>query len=662
MTGFEPLIGAATAGLAGLISSLVKEKGSDVFKRLDLDIGKNLAFRNALAKYVQRYINRHGTLKVVCVRMDEAVKLDEIYTTVQLLERKDSRYYESTDSLQELFQKSGQRNLALTTTEKQIGIQVANEQQYLMVLGGPGVGKSTFLKKAGLEALRALGRRDFAQRDPENILIPQNVFYQHPCIPIMLELRRCNQPDLSIKDKIAEELETCGFPYPQEFTELLLKNGKLLVLLDGLDEVSSNTFNHVITEIEKLVDRYNDNRFIASCRIAAYIFGDFKQFKDVAMAAFDDAQIEHFINNWFRKPRDLETETAQQCWKLLNSKDYRAAKELAQTPLLLALLCVVYDEYQNFPKKRHALYGEALDVLLRKWASEKRIQRDPIYKQLSTELELYLLSEIAYISFSEDQLFFSKPILVEQIRFFLVENLNAPGYLNAEQVLKEIEIQQGILVERARDTYSFSHLTFHEYLTAKYIVDNQKIDVLVRNHITDERWYEVFLLVTGLVPGKQDTDKLLMAMEQQAQTYLNNCKVLPTMIEWSTKLTQTFTKNKDLSAIRAYAVAKALGRGRNFARTRNRSSDRDRNLALASARNNAMNLAHLLKHEMSGARVRTLSAVHARELDFTRACTDEINCIGKYFYILGLMMCCKEAAVRISPQIWSDIESRMFTT
>jgi predicted NACHT family NTPase len=136
------------------------------------------------------------------------------------------------------------------------------------------------------------------------------------------------------------------------FTELFLQNGKLLVLLDGLDEVPADALNHAITEIENLVDRYDDNRFIASCRVAAYTFGGFKRFNDVAMAAFEDDQIERFIRNWFQKPRDVETETAKNCWELLNSSEYQAAKELAQTPLLLTLLCVIYDEFQDFPKHR----------------------------------------------------------------------------------------------------------------------------------------------------------------------------------------------------------------------------------------------------------------------------------------------------------------------
>lgn len=86
MTGFDALIGAAVAGLGGLITSLVKDKGTETLKKLDWDIGRNLALRKALNEYVTRYIQRHGTLKVACVRMDYPVRLDEIYTAVQLLD------------------------------------------------------------------------------------------------------------------------------------------------------------------------------------------------------------------------------------------------------------------------------------------------------------------------------------------------------------------------------------------------------------------------------------------------------------------------------------------------------------------------------------------------------------------------------------------------
>ncbi|MEM0980171.1 MAG: hypothetical protein AAGH78_07835, partial [Cyanobacteria bacterium P01_H01_bin.58] len=253
------------------------------------------------------------------------------------------------------------------------------------------------------------------------------------------------------------------------------------------------------------------------------------------MAAFEDEQIERFIHKWFQKPRDIETETAKHCWELLSSSDYQAAKELAQTPLLLTLLCVIYDEFQDFPKKRHQVYGEALDVLLRKWAAEKRLQKEPIYQQFGSDLELELLSEIAYTSFVDDQLFFSKQMLLDQIRDFQVENENAPD-LDAGKILQEIEVQQGIWVERSRDAYSFSHLTFQEYLTAKCIVDNHKVDQLVRDHLTDQRWREVFLLVAGLAPGKHGAENLLLAMEAAACQRLTGKRLQP-LVDWADRET-----------------------------------------------------------------------------------------------------------------------------
>jgi predicted NACHT family NTPase len=529
MTGFEPLIGAATAGLTGLIANLIQEKGGDLLKGADIDLGRGRAFNQAIQKYVRRYADRHGILKVACVRMDNPIKLEDIYTAVQLLPRSALRYYESTESLQELFRESGKRGFNFEDSGKKQGIEVANERQYLMVLGGPGVGKSTFLRKMGLEALRRHAIMTNAQGNLA-ALKPQEQYYAHDCIPVMLELRQC-KADVNIKDVIAAEFETCGFPQAQEFTELCLQSGKLLVLLDGLDEVPGAALNQVITEIENLVDRYDNNRFIASCRVAAYTFGGFKRFNDVAMAAFEDDQIQRFIQNWFQKPRDIETETAKRCWALLSSPEYTAAKELAQTPLLLTLLCVIYDEFQDFPKHRHKVYGEALDVLLRKWAAEKRIQQEPIYQKFGSELELDLLAELAYNSFVDDQLFFSKQAILDHIQDVQAENANVPE-LDAAQILTEIEVQQGILVKRSRNAYSFSYLTFQEYLTAKCIVDNQKVDQLVRDHVTDSDWREVFLLTAGLMPGKRGADSLLLAMENKAHSLLNSTS-LRILIRWA---------------------------------------------------------------------------------------------------------------------------------
>ncbi len=164
---------------------------------------------------------------------------------------------------------------------------------------------------------------------------------------------------------------------------------------------------------------------------------------------------------------------------------------------MLTFLCLVYDREQTLPSKRSTLYERALNIILHEWSAQKRLKRDPIYEGFHPELEKLMLAKIAYDSFEQDQLFFSKDVVTEKIAAFLSDTLDAPKYLDADKVLTAIEVQQGILVERATDAYSFSHLTLQEYLTALHIVEEQKEKELVDEHLMDERWREVFLLVVG---------------------------------------------------------------------------------------------------------------------------------------------------------------------
>ncbi|MBW4579785.1 MAG: NACHT domain-containing protein [Tildeniella nuda ZEHNDER 1965/U140] len=687
MTGFEPLLLEAAKSLAGLVLKTAWEMGN---KPIDEPI-RQLIFK-ASHQYIENYKKRHGNLKIVCVRMDAPVRLDKVYTAVQLLERSDVRYFESAETLQDLFRQSG-RGFEFKSTARQDGIAVANQYQYLMVLGGPGVGKSTFLRKVGLEALKR-----------------KNGALQHECVPVFLKLQDFNSKEIAIVDLIVKEFETCGFPEPKKFTDAALEKGKLLILLDGLDEVPTENVDYVIAEIGNLVDRYSNNRFIASCRIAAYK-GGFQRFKDLAMAAFDDTQIEEFIRHWFRS----EPEIATQCWDLLKQSESAAAKELAQTPLLLTLLCVVYDESQDFPKNRAALYGEALDVLLKKWSAEKRLKRDPIYRELSPELEQLLLADIAHTTFLGDELFFSEKSAIFHIRHFLMDNLNAPKHLDGEAVLTAIEVQQGVLVERARDIYSFSHLTLQEYLVAKYInEDYRRVEKLVADHLTDGRWREVFLLVAGLM-GR--ADDLLERMQAQADMFINTENLIA-LINWADKATTGSKGDFKPTAKRVAAISLYL----------DLDPDLDLNLASELAHKHAISLTrdfdlsnvlklgvrpparafHLSRHidlaldlafrfeeakifkdvdfPVLTARLKELQtkapsdiqpphirieftshiyqawldALHLQK-EWVAFSAQELRALANYLYTNELMVRCKEAAVRVSREKWAGIEERMLT-
>lgn len=334
-------------------------------------------------------------------------------------------------------------------------------------------------------------------------------------------------------------------------------------MLDGLDEVPNNNVNQVIEHIEDFAIQHDKNTFVASCRTAAYR-SSFQQFSDVTIADFDDDQIQQFIQRWFSSNLDQEADTANEYWQLLQQPENNAAKELAQTPLLLTFLCLIYEREQTLPNRRSTLYGRALTILLSEWSAQKRLPKTSIYKDFHPELEKELLSEIAYNSFKEDRLFFSKSDITDRITTYLADTLDAPKYLDGPDVLHAIEVQQGILVERATDTYSFSHLTLQEYLTALYIVHNQLVPELVSQHLTDQRWREVFLLVIGLM-GRRGNE-LLEAIDKQARTDISTRFKPSALVQWAGRVTQGDTleyKGYEKIAI-AIAAAIAIARTRVF--------------------------------------------------------------------------------------------------
>lgn len=561
--------------LAEIVLKWGWDKGTSEIERFKLGVPPTTEkIAQACKAYIENYRHRYGDITIL--GMPKPAKLENIYTNVQIIEGRNLWKYKSLRDQEQAYRDADRRSFQSDECEKQDGISIANKYQYLMVLGQPGAGKSTFLKRIGLAALQGKEDRSRyriqsklpglkpADGDKQQLIAgtidPQSEeLYIHERIPVLIELKCCDSEKIDLVEKIQSELETYGFENAQILTQALLNKGGMLILLDGLDEIPSQHLNRAITQIQDFVNKYKDNRFIISCRTAAYQ-GGFNNLVNVEMADFDDEQIQQFINNWFCREQDLDVSVAESCWQLLNADGYQATKELAHTPLLLTFLCLVFDESQVFPKNRAALYKDALDILLRRWSAEKRIQRDPIYKDLTIQLEEMLLAKIAYEQFSQDRLFFDKQTVIREIQGYLTENLNAPKNLDGEDVLRAIQIQQGILVGRSSDTLSFSHLTLQEYLTAQYIVDRHLVYELVSQHLTDDRWREVFLLVAGSMRG--DTDLILKKMALETGKLIDTDR-LKALIDWADTKTQgidsqaTHLARRHLALSIAYANANA---------------------------------------------------------------------------------------------------------
>ncbi len=534
---------AEAQSLASLIIDALRSRGGFFFGliRRRPNTQTRQAILSASQAYVDRFRERHGKLKIL--GMSRSVSLDSVYVPVRFLEESEINNSMSIDDMEKACRTRKDRKLQSRSSSQKTAIGVANEQQYLSIIGSPGVGKTTLLRKIGLEAIKAVSESEF----------------HHGCFPIWIDLKKFTEGTIGFQGYIANELELFDFPKSSEIAEKLLKKGQFLILFDGLDEVSSTGRHKVLDKIEAFVERYQKNRYVISCRAAAYRSPS-PSFREITLAGNGHEQIKNFIYNWFSADGEGGTEAAAKCWKSIRKSDNVAVRELARTPLLLTFLCLVYSRSFTFSGNRSILYHEGLRILLEKWFDEKRVSKEGIYEGLHVELEEKLLAEIAYKAFKEDKLLFTKVNLVEHIRDFLLRELNAPSNLSGESILDAIAIQQGILVEQSKGIYSFSHLTFQEFLVAKYIhqnYSNQALSKMVRQYANDKRWEEVFLLIAGLKYDESNIIDLLLYLNQVAQGYINTEK-LSSLWMWAAQVTADEPAPEKLIEKRANALYRAF--------------------------------------------------------------------------------------------------------
>lgn len=259
-------------------------------------------------------------------------------------------------------------------------------------------------------------------------------------------------------------------------------------------------------------------------------------FLDFEVVKIDNKQIINFSNKWFSKQEQIKAEKFTQHW----SKN-ELAINIHNNQLLLTLLCLVFEETGELPSTRSCLYKEGLEILLKKWDNTRNIEQDKVYKRLSLQRKQNLLSHIALKTFDQNNYCFSKQELKQYITDYICNLPDAQTNLellqqDSEAVLKSIEVQHEILIELVPGTYCFSLLAFHEYFTAKEIIDSPNPEALekaLRNlssHITEVRWYEVFLLVASML---RNADYLLKLIKRQADNLVVSDKKIQQFIATS---------------------------------------------------------------------------------------------------------------------------------
>jgi len=613
----------------------------------------------------KKILSQHSQMRLLS---SEKIGVDQLYVDLWLLNRPPHKLWVSPSMLLKTFDFRTDRLGLGDRIQRNPGFEVANENPKLVILGKPGSGKTTFLKHLALDWCKGQFQPDliavlieFRQiRDEQWLLL--DVLGKmvgsddgHQIETLKREISELEKEIETLKRKISElerqirELEK-HVKVSQEKSksqeevqhkkkqkeearqkleesrqkleesrqklnvlplQMLLIEGKLFVLMDGLDEVPTNSLRiEVQRQLSSIAEEYPKNRFILTCRTQVITHTP-SGFTEVEAADFNPEQVQQFVQNWFVANNKSDVEVVQRWETLSNSaRSNPALKELMVTPVLLSLICLVLDDEGEIPSQITWLYEKGIRLLLCRWNDNKEIDDwevgGEIYRQLSIPRKQKLLANIAARKFENPKnfvLFEEEEIAVEIAQFL--------GLANPRQgiiVLKAIEAQHGLLIERADELWSFSHLTFQEYFTFQWLIQ-LSIGQLTKI-ISNSQWREV---VKQLVKSQQPADRLLRLIKQAIDQLLANDEIVNKFLAWVFQEAKSIQIRYKPAAIRAFYFARARARARVRAR--------DLGHALARARDFDSNLARdfALTLDLALARARDLTRDLTYALDLVRA-------------------------------------------
>ncbi|MCP4655764.1 MAG: NACHT domain-containing protein [bacterium] len=375
----------------------------------------------------------------------------------------------------------------------------------VVVLGDPGSGKSTLCRYLAVAA---------AERN-------------EPPAPLLLGLReylRQGRRDGLLAFAADEATHRLGVPVDENDLVALCREGRALLLIDGLDEVTDPGDRERIRDMTAgLAEAYPRIRMVVTSRIVGYERAPLgrESFRCLRLRPFNDDQLKQFVSAWYEiaEARDPVARSRRSAELLAALAAEPRVREVARNPLFATLFALVHRYEARLPGQRAELFELCVRMLLETWP-QARGQR---FSELDEGRQRLVLERLA-LQLQEKRIhgFAGEPLgttidraeltaalarLVRDSDFFQKPQTDV-GRL-VDHWVEYLAAGTGLLIEQEPGIFAFAHLSFMEYLAGCALLAREqaggdaRVAKFVADHYLDSHWQETLLLMLGKVATRR---------------------------------------------------------------------------------------------------------------------------------------------------------------
>ncbi len=378
----------------------------------------------------------------------------------------------------------GYISLELSDHSNSISLQKAVQKYKTIWLSGEaGSGKSTLLQWLAVN----LARNSFAQQNSVNDFLP-----------ILIELRKTDPNNHPLQEAIDRIMVDEGIHQPDGWLSSLLKTGKIILLLDGVDEIKQEYRDGIFDWIDELRVKYPNVKMVITSR-PQVVDRITEKPTEITILPMTHEKIDEFIEYWHEavliENLMLDRKEVESCKATLRESltQNEHIRRIASNPLLCAMICALhYNSGTIRLTNKNDLYEDCCKMLLSARDEAKKV---PAYSEipLNYQEKKSILASFAYwvmkngISEATIEVFCKK--IEQSLKSFDSQKQNCSVKRLSEYFIE----RSGLLLISETDHLDFIHRSFLEYLTA-FEISLEEDWGFLSQHADDESWVETLEL------------------------------------------------------------------------------------------------------------------------------------------------------------------------